>query len=259
VSNVKCKGLERCCEAARASAMAAHASAGLSLSWHKEAARLLRVAEALSRSAAALLDAAARDLRASPPPDAASAAGPAQAKPSRSARRRARKRGDPVDSAMDSATASAGGDTAGIGPVPGPAASPAGRVPARAPRVLKAHSSRERSPRRPLPDQDSGRIPAGEQGAGATLPDPSGAAGAESRADVISKPGACVEGAVMLLRGLVRRPALNDTRCRLLSLNKDSGRWAVALEDTDESIQVLPTNLSQCIFSQNFRSAQGIG
>ena len=59
----------------------------------------------------------------------------------------------------------------------------------------------------------------------------------------------------MLIRGLVGRPNLENTRCRLLSCNKQNGRWAILLEDTDERILVKPCNLFKCIFPQGFRSA----
>ena len=54
------RALLQCIEASRASALAAHAAAGLSIgAGQREAARLLRAAEALSRSAAACLQAPA--------------------------------------------------------------------------------------------------------------------------------------------------------------------------------------------------------
>jgi hypothetical protein len=259
VSTMKRKGLERSCEAARASAMAAHASAQLSLPWHKEVARLLRVAEAVSRTAAALLDGAACELRAAPPPHATAAGGPAPAKPSRSARRRARKRIIPEDFAMGSITVvTTPGDAADAGPVPGPVGHLAARAPAAAPRELRLRPSRERSPRRPLLAESPERAVEGEQVSEAVLPFPPGPCSSASGHVRSSKLSVLAEGKIMLIRGLVRRSDLNDTRCRLLSLDKTTGRWAIVLEDTGENIKVLPANLMECLFAQGFRSVPGV-
>ena len=258
VSTVKLKGLERCREAARASTMAAHASAQLSLPWHKEAARLLRVAESVSRTAAALLDAAAYELRAPHLPPAAAAGGPVPAKPSRSARRRALKRGSPQDSVMGSVAVDATpGGNADSGPVPGPVCSLDALAAAPSPRELRQRTSRERSPRRPLPHDAPGQVLEGEHMHEAVLPLPLGASGPVFGSVRHSKPDDFVAGTVMMVRGLVKRPELENTRCRLLSLNGATGRWAIVLEDTDNRIQVLPTNLFKCLFPQDFRSASG--
>ena len=212
-------------EACRASVLALHAAAGLASGpdADRQLLRVLRSAEALARSAVVLASSPPKSTapvpaRSSPGGDAALGvddAVPCAAGGSRRRRRKSKKKKVVEDVAMVESTRQPVEVLRQPAPKPlDPGAEafvpPVGRV-------LKAQSSRERSPRR-------------------TTPSPS-----SSNAAVVHVAGSShAPNDIVVIAGLQSRPELANSRCRILGFDADGGRYRVSLEGTGEAIRVKP-------------------
>ena len=207
-------------EAARATAFAAHCAAGLAASAGlRPAERLLRTAEALSRSAIAALTCP------SPQPPTS-----APAVPSARARRRRNKKlkqkGEsnvstlPMDVQQLPTVADSVSQVAAAA-VPSSLSKDAGH---RMARTLKPRTSRERSPRR------------------CSTPTASSASTSVGMATGSASDGPFVVGQTVVLGGLESRPELSGSVC-ILSYDSVAGRYAVRVDATGESIKVKGVNL----------------
>ncbi len=242
-----------CLEASRAAALAAHSAAGLAAAAGlREAARLLRSCEALARAATAALQSSSTSAS-SAPLGATSAAGQAQvvsnsvpaapAAPAAGRRKKNKKKKAGVNSqpmvidgilaaggvpAVAPAPAAVANQLSPIAPVFTPGAAAA------AVRVLEKKPSRERSPR-----------------FGASLKPPSSSLSSPSTATSSALPadeaGLLVGGTAVLV-GLVSRPELVGSLVSLSSFDGASGRWAVSLDATGESIRVKADNLQPSFY-----------
>ena len=215
-------------EAARAAALAAHCAAGLAASAGlRPAARLLRTAEALSRSAVAALTCPSPSL---PAAVAGSAGSPAV--PSARARRRRNKKQKeemsasavPMDVAQSPAAVDGASKVALAAPPPVLSAVASAFVPGKE-RTLKAQTSRERSPRRCSP-------PPSASSASALVGTVSGSASI----------GLFTVGQTAMLGGLESRPELTGS-VSILSYDSVAGRYAVTVDATGEKIKVKEANL----------------
>jgi len=213
-------------EAARAAALAAHCAAGLAASAGlRPAARLLRTAEALSRSAVAALTCPSP----LPPAPVAESAGLPAVPSARARRRRNKKQKEEQNmSAMpvDEEPLAVKDGVSKAASVPPPSVLSADAtvfVPVA--RTLKARSSRERSPRRCSSSPSASP-------ASAQLGTASGSACA----------GLFSVGQSVMLGGLESRPELSG-RVSILSFDSVAGRYAVAVDATGEKIKVKEGNL----------------
>jgi hypothetical protein len=201
-------------EAARAAALAAHCAAGLASSAGlRPAARLLRTAEALSRSAIAALTCPS-------PPTPAPAAGPAVAPAVPSARSRRRRNKKQKEEKIESAMPV----DASVAPPSVLSADATVFVPGVV-RTLKARSSRERSPRRC-----------------SLSPSASSASALVGTASGSASDGLFTVGQSVMLGGLESRPELSG-RVSILSFDSVAGRYAVTVDATGERIKVKGVNL----------------
>ena len=217
-------------EAARATALAAHCAAGLAASARlRQAERLLRAAEALSRSAVAALTYPSLPS----PAVAAEPAGSAAALSARARRRHSkREKGKmgassmPVD-VVKPVAAMDGISVAAVLPAAPPLESPAAvsAVVADPPRrALKATTSRERSPRRiSSPSASSTSAPVGAAPGSASM-------------------GLFAVGQTAVLEGLASRPKLTGS-VSILSYDAVVGRYGVSVDATGEKIKVKEANL----------------
>ena len=245
---------QHCLEAARASALAAHSAAGLaSAAGLRTVARLLRSSEALSRSAVAALLAAAASQRSGSLPvgakrprpgagrGASSGAAGASVSASRPRRRRPKKKNvtkekdmvadDVADvcsvqlALVDSeppytTTATLPADVGASGPGERPR------------RVLAAKTSRERSPRRPS--------------------SPASSSPACPPAAVSADPQVFAVGQAAVLASLVSRPELSGLGVTVRSFDGASGRYAVSIDSSGESVRVLAKNLVKpCVITSS--------
>ena len=215
-------------EAARASALAAHCAAGLASSAGlREAARLLRTAEALSRSAIAALTCPSPLL----PAKAAGSAGMPAVPSARARRRRNKKQKEemnmsakPMDVAQSLAAADGVSKVAAVAPPSVLSADATVFEPGKT-RILKPRTSRERSPRRcssqPTASSTSALV---------------GAASGSASA------GLFAVGQTVMLGGLESRPELTGS-VSILSYDSVVGRYAVTVDATGEKIKVKEVNL----------------
>ena len=212
-------------EACRASVLALHAAAGLASGpdADRQLLRVLRSAEALARTAVTL--ALAPPKTAAPPgDDAAPCAGG-----SRRRKRRSKKKVTEDVAMGDSAK-----QTGEVLPQPAPQPlSPEATVflPS-AGRVLKAQSSRERSPHRAIPSASTPNAP-------------------EVHAAVS---GFAVDD-IVIITGLQSRPELVNSRCRILGFDVDGGRYRVSVEGIGESVSIKPEKLQRCLHPEGFVAA----
>ena len=214
-------------ESARAAALASHCAAGLATAArYRSAARLLRAAEALARSAVAELG-----FPAPQPASAASAAVPGgTGEPSkRAVRRRAKKEKGKMGAAamsvelVQSVAVSGGVSEAALPPAVQPSLVSAGAGPGTV-RTLRARISRERSPRRSRPPSaSSASAPAGSATGSASI-------------------GRLAVGQTALLGGLESRPELTGS-VTILSFDSLAGRYAVTVDATGEKFKVKGANL----------------
>jgi hypothetical protein len=233
-------------EAARAAALAAHSAAGLASSAGlREAARLLRSSEALARAAVAAIQAKAPQRDGSPgpqgrgasPPPGGGAAPAGQGVSQRATgtspasrprrRRRKKKVADEIQN-MDASSEVLSAATLGVAAPVLPADAPVFGPAARPPRVLKAHSARERTP--PRASSRPSLTPACSSPA-----DPAG-----SR-DISA-------GCRVILAGLASRIELVGMAGIVLSFDEVTARYAIKVEATGESVKVLAKNLKPSIF-----------
>ena len=229
-------------EACRASVLALHAAAGLASGpdADRQLLRVLRSAEALARSAVVLASSPPKSTapvpaRSSPGGDAALGvddAVPCAAGGSRRRRRKSKKKKVVEDVAMVESTRQPVEVLRQPAPKPLDPGTEAFVPPVG--RVLKAQSSRERSPRR-------------------TTPSPS-----SSNAAVVHVAGSShAPNDIVVIAGLQSRPELANSRCRILGFDADGGRYRVSLEGTGEAIRVKPEVLVPCHFPQGFSDVKG--
>ena len=101
-------------------------------------------------------------------------------------------------------------------------------------RVLKAQTSRERSPHRAIaPTSTSNAF--------------------ENHTVASSYP----VGDIVVITSLQSRPELANSRCRILGFDTDGGRYRVSLEGTGEAIRIKPEALQRCLCPQSFHAAEG--
>ena len=224
-------------EACRASVLALHAAAGLASGpdADRQLLRILRSAEALARSAVVLASsppksAAPVPARSSPGGDAALGvddAVPCAAGGSRRRRRKSKKKKVVEDVAMVESTR----QPVEVLRQPAPKPLDLGTEVFVPPfgRVLKAQSSRERSPRRTTPSPSSSNAAVIHVADSSHAPDD-----------------------IVVIAGLQSRPELANSRCRILGFDADGGRYRVSLEGTGEAIRVKPEVLVPCHFPQGF-------
>ena len=128
-----------------------------------------------------------------------------------------------------------GGDSAAASlpaaPPPEPAASAEASAP-RSQRILRATSSRERSPRRPS--------------APPTASSPS--VWAKTSPALPAGAGGFSVGQAAVLDGLVARPELTGHHVMLRSFDESASRWAVSLDAAEETIRVKAINLKPLVF-----------
>jgi hypothetical protein len=244
-----------CLEASRATALAAHSTAGLAAAAGlREAARLLRSCEALARAATAALQScptSASPVRPGAAPADVPAAPAALAAGRQKKKKKKKKAGINSENMVVDGNAAGGVPAAGLAPAavatqmsphaptfaPGAAAASA--------RELEKKPSRERSPRRdasPMPPSSS-------------LPSPSSAI---SLALGVGVDGFSV-GQAAVLTGLVSRPELSGCLVTLRSFDAASSRWAASLDTTGESIRVKTDNLRPSIFKPGAPAAGAHG
>ena len=206
--------------------LVAHAAAGLcTVARCVAAARLLRSAEATARAAVALLVA----------PPAGQPATPASVGPSlpaapppagtRSSRRRLRRKKNNEKADLDSrADAKVAPCVPLVPTAPALSAEAAAVCRGAAARVLKAHSSRERSPPPSRTSSSSAQaLPSAAHGVDARLP----------------------AGATVTFANLVSRPELVGMAGVVLSFDEATSRYAVKVVGSGESTRVLPRNLTK--------------
>ena len=216
-----------CLEAARASALASHSAASLAAAaGYKEAARLLRSSEAVSRAAVASLTAAknatlersatkARQEAPSPvtAPVAASHGATPASKKKRHKKKKANMEGVVDVSDVVMGTGGGGGSASADTPTSGPQLASGSRV-------LAHKSSRERSPRRSTSPAVSA-LPASE-------------------ALSIVEPCQFTGGQAVVIDYLVGKPELNGKIGTVLSVDIQSDRVAVKLDSGDSGVPDSP-------------------
>ena len=231
-------------EACRASVLALHAAAGLASGpdADRQLLRVLRSAEALARMAVVL--ASSLPKTAAPAPTHSSSARPGGdatraaddavpcATGARRRRRKSKKKKVTEDVAMVESARKPGEVLQQPAPLPlDPGA--AALVPS-VRRVLKAQTSRERSPRRAT-----------------TSPSPSNA----SEVHIIASSYAVDD--IVVIASLQSRPELANSRCRILGFDADGGRYPVSLDGSGGTIRVKPEALQRCLIPQSLRAAEG--
>jgi hypothetical protein len=232
-------------EACRASVLALHAAAGLASGpdADRQLLRVLRSAEALARTAVVLASslpktaapAPAHSSPARPGGDASRAADDAVpcAAGARRRRRKSKKKEKVAENVAMVESVRQPGEVLQQ-PAPKPLDPGASAFVPSAGRVLKAQTSRERSPRRATPS-----------------PSPSNAA----EAHIVASSHAPDD--IVVISSLQSRPELANSRCRILGFDTDGGRYRVSLEGTGETIRVKPEALLPCLFPQGFSDAKG--
>ena len=225
-----------CVEAARASALASHSAASLAAAaGYKEAARLLRSSEALSRAAVASLTAArtatmarsgaAAGLEPKSPatvPAASAGALPVANKKRHKKKKKMKDEGKDFDAVMGGGGGPAlGGASPWVDPLAG------------ASRNLAKQTSRERSPRRPT--------------------SPVASTSPSSGVASVWVPCRFAEGQAVVIGDLVGRPELNGQVGSVLSADAQSDRVAVKL-GSGESVKVRVSNLRSSIFPSGLNS-----
>jgi hypothetical protein len=101
-------------------------------------------------------------------------------------------------------------------------------------RVLKARTSRERSPHRVT-----------------TSASPSNAFKVHIEASSFAIDD------IVVITSLQSRPELANSRCRILGFDADGGRYRVSVEGTGETIRIKPEVLQRCPLPPNFNAATG--
>ena len=216
-------------EACRASVLALHAAAGLAsgADADRQLLRVLRSAEALARTAVVL--ASSLPKTAAPPgDDAAPCAGG-----SRRRKRRSKKKQATEDEVMVDSAEQSGGEVL-LQPAPKPLNPEASVFKPSAGRVLKAHSSRERSPHRASPSPSTSNAP-----------------------EVHSASSGFAVNDIVIIAGLQSRPELVNSRCRILGFDADGGRYRVSVEGTGENIRIKPEKLQRCLRPGDFIAPVG--
>ncbi len=220
--------------AARGALQTTHSAANLVNSVDKEAARMLRTAEGLARSALARLEFLGREVALKKKEEekdekkdtdatmAGTAAAPAAARPRRRGGR-ARKAAPPPVAADLALTAGS------------PLLADAARA-APPSRTLQQQCSRERSPRRELSPNATSTASVSLRGSGS---DP-GLGGFEV-------------GQTVAFCGLTTRPELDGTLGTVMSVDVAAGRVAVKVSASGESIRVKPVNIKLTIFGAGGR------
>ena len=235
-----------CTEAARAAALASHSAASLAgAAGFREAARLLRSAEALARAATAAL-LALPHLGAGSQAADHGATGP---EPKEKKRRSQKKKTKPSAMLVDV------NDDGRVQPVadgvleaavaaPTPALSPSAAVfvPSTATRVLAKQTSRERSPR-------------GLRAAHAPALSSSTASGLTS--PVSTGTGTFSVGMAVVLVDLISRLDLSGKSGVVKAFDPTTLRYAVMVDDTGESVRVLAKNMEASIVAPG--SGAGFG
>ena len=210
-------------EACRASVLALHAAAGLAggPDADRQLLRVLRSAEALARTAVAL--ALALPKTAAPPgDDAAPCAGGSRRRKRRSKKNKVTENDVMVGSAKQTGEVSPQ-------PAPQPLNPEATVFVPSAGRVLKAQSSRERSPHRAIPSASISNAPeVHTAGSGFAVDD------------------------IVIITGLQSRPELVNSRCRILGFDADGGRYRVSVEGTGENVRIKPEKLQHCLRPEGF-------
>ena len=225
--------------AARGALQTTHSAANLVNSVDKEAARMLRTAEGLARSATARLEFLGREealkkkeqekqKKKDTDDSMAGATAAASARPRRRGRR-SRKAASPPVASEPLPPAAVGPLLAGVS---GATASC---------RVLKQQRSRERSPRR-------GASLTTTSSAAVSHPGPEG--GGEGAGPGL---GGFLVGQTVSFLALSSRPDLNNMLGTVMSVDVDAGRVAVKVDDSNESIKVKPCNLKLTIFGAGGR------
>ena len=222
-----------CTEAARAAALASHSAASLAAAaGFREAARLLRSAEAFARAATA-------SLLVPPRLDASAPTPGGDAPAAKKKRRPKKKKGKDVDMKVDRSGPAAAPVTDGVDDVPTAAAAPSlAPVPVTgvggATRVLTARPSRERSPHgarsalqvaSPISSVHDGSIPV------------------DTGADKFTV------GQAVVLVDLTARADLVGKCGVVKSFDSASARYAVCLDASGEHVKVLGSNLRPSIFA----------
>ena len=217
-------------EACRASVLALHAAAGLASGpdADRQLLRVLRSAEALARTAVALASSLPKTAAPAPADVAAPCAGG-----SRRRRHRSKKKKVTEDVAMVESAHQHGEVLPQPAPRPLDPGAPAFEPSSR--RVLKAQTSRERSPHRAT-----------------STPAPSSNASKDH-----TETSSFAVDDIVVIAGLQSRPELANSRCRILGFDADGGRYRVSLEGTGEAMRIKPDKLQFCLFPQNFLAAEG--